>query len=66
MGRTACTEPQCMYRGDLYLLPFYIEITERSHMYVAFEARDVLRPYSHVPFPEPIALHQPAQSVTPS
>jgi hypothetical protein len=19
MGRTACTEPQCLYRGDLYL-----------------------------------------------
>ena len=22
MGRTACTEPQCLYKGDLYL--FYI------------------------------------------
>ena len=21
MGRTACTEPQCLYKGDLYLLP---------------------------------------------
>jgi hypothetical protein len=20
MGRTACTEPQCLYKGDLYLL----------------------------------------------
>jgi len=22
MGRTACTEPQCLYKGDLYL--FYL------------------------------------------
>ena len=22
MGRTACTEPQCLYKGALYLLPF--------------------------------------------
>jgi hypothetical protein len=21
MGRTACTEPHCLYKGDLYLLP---------------------------------------------
>jgi hypothetical protein len=24
MGRTACTEPQCLYKGDLYLFPFFI------------------------------------------
>jgi len=23
MGRTACTEPQCLYKGDLYLLFMY-------------------------------------------
>jgi len=23
MGRTACTEPQCLYKGDFYLYPFY-------------------------------------------
>ena len=22
MGRTACTEPQCLYKGALYILPF--------------------------------------------
>ena len=22
MGRTACTEPQCLYKGELYLFPF--------------------------------------------
>jgi hypothetical protein len=38
MGRTACTEPQCLYKGDLYLylllgdrcfheLPFILRIT---------------------------------------
>jgi hypothetical protein len=27
MGRTACTEPQCLYKGDLYL--FYYE--QRIH-----------------------------------
>jgi hypothetical protein len=30
MGRTACTEPQCLYKGDLYLfiddiIPIYCE-----------------------------------------
>jgi len=24
MGRTACTEPQCLYKGAFYLLPFYL------------------------------------------
>jgi hypothetical protein len=23
MGRTACTEPQCLYKGALYLLPYH-------------------------------------------
>jgi len=23
MGRTACTEPQCLYKGALYLLFYY-------------------------------------------
>jgi len=29
MGRTACTEPQCLYKGDLYLvtLLFFKEVT---------------------------------------
>ena len=26
MGRTACTEPQCLYRGALYLYVFNIII----------------------------------------
>lgn len=44
-----------------------IEVTERSHMYVASEARDALLPaYSYVLFREPIALHQQAQSATSS
>jgi len=25
-GHTACTEPQCLYKGALYLLPFYLEM----------------------------------------
>jgi hypothetical protein len=33
MGRTACTEPQCLYKGDLYLsrviFSTKIEITEK-------------------------------------
>ena len=24
MGRTACTEPQCLYKGDLYLYLYLI------------------------------------------
>jgi len=26
MGRTACTEPQCLYKGDLYLFTLYSNI----------------------------------------
>ena len=26
MGRTGCTEPQCLYKGDLYL--FYVDVWE--------------------------------------
>jgi len=26
MGRTACTEPQCLYKGDLYLYLFKQEV----------------------------------------
>jgi hypothetical protein len=26
MGRTACTEPQCLYKGDLYLYPFFTSV----------------------------------------
>ena len=26
MGRTACTEPQCLYKGDLYLFSFTLHI----------------------------------------
>jgi len=31
MGRTACTEPQCLYKGDLYL---YFNV---------FNVREILR-----------------------
>jgi len=27
MGLTACTEPQCLYKGDLYLLFMYKAIS---------------------------------------
>ena len=31
MGRTACTEPQCLYKGDLYLtLPFTSSLKTRE------------------------------------
>jgi len=29
MGRTACTEPQCLYKGDLYLF-FVYNYTQNS------------------------------------
>jgi hypothetical protein len=45
MGRTTCTEPQCLYKGDFYLFllsllnllapEFYIEIL--AHLYVKCE-----------------------------
>jgi len=36
MGRTACTEPQCLYKGDLYL--FIIKVVIRSGFYMNVEA----------------------------
>ena len=27
MGRTACTEPQCLYKGDLYLYLYLVVCT---------------------------------------
>ena len=29
MGRTACTEPQCLYKGALYLLPAEVDADRR-------------------------------------
>lgn len=44
---------------------FDIEVTERSPMDIAFEARDFPLPfYVYVPSPEPSGLHQQAQSAT--
>jgi len=35
MGRTACTEPQCLYKGDLYL--FFTLQVELNNMYIYIE-----------------------------
>ena len=32
MGRTACTEPQCLYKGDLYVFFYMIKNTELLHV----------------------------------
>jgi len=43
VGRTACTEPQCLYKGALYLLPlplFEINIGKYSYKQYA----DINRP----------------------
>jgi len=31
MGRTACTEPQCLYKGDLYLYLYFIYYSLRKN-----------------------------------
>jgi hypothetical protein len=36
MGRTACTEPQCLYKGDLYLLPYAKKCYGTSMFITAF------------------------------
>jgi hypothetical protein len=43
MGRTACTEPQCLYKGDLYLtfIPFIkkkANTVESRHYRTVFSA----------------------------
>jgi hypothetical protein len=45
MGRTACTEPQCLYKGDLYLYLYsshnYVEI----HLFVVNNIFSVIQYY---------------------
>jgi hypothetical protein len=31
MGRTACTEPQCLYKGDLYIYIYILPQVERHY-----------------------------------
>jgi len=38
MGRTACTEPQCLYKGDLYLYLY------APHNFIWAEVYTVYRP----------------------
>jgi hypothetical protein len=33
MGRTACTEPQCLYKGDLYLFLTMLEPNAAAQHY---------------------------------
>jgi len=35
MGRTACTEPQCLYKGDLYLFFYLYGVTHLNSCAVA-------------------------------
>ena len=34
VGRTACTGPQCLYKGDLYLVVSFVSKVCLSHCYV--------------------------------
>ena len=34
MGLTVCTEPQCLYKGDLYLYLYYPHDYARRHTYL--------------------------------
>jgi len=36
MGRTACTEPQCLYKGDLYL---YVKRDVGNVLFVTLKIR---------------------------
>jgi hypothetical protein len=38
MGRTACTEPKCLYKGALYLLPLTVVKVLFGLPYVMYEA----------------------------
>ena len=44
MGRTACTEPQCLYKGDLYIYLYFIALEKKSrnheHEFVHFYGRN--------------------------
>jgi len=40
MGRTDCTEPQCLYKGDLYL---YVTTTCMWHLLLRFKSLSYAR-----------------------
>ena len=39
MGRTACTEPQCLYKGALYVLPLHLHPLPQSYTYASIHGR---------------------------
>jgi len=39
MGRTACTEPQCLYKGDLYLYIFILTGLTTRKKFTTFTVR---------------------------
>ena len=47
MGRTACTEPQCLYKGELYL---YLLHTNYSCSYIWFHAIGLLQFAATAPY----------------
>jgi len=52
MGRMACTEPQCLYKGDLYLYLFFLPLQDQqlakpiTHIWYA--RLTVLKNYTHL------------------
>ena len=47
MGHTACTEPQCLYKGALYLYHFYIALLITVYIYLILTEAYAL--FSHFP-----------------
>jgi hypothetical protein len=50
MGRTACTEPQCLYKGALYLLPFTLISQKCSNHLQTFKPKKVDKKQVHTEY----------------
>jgi len=46
MDCTACTEPQCLYKGDLYLIS--VSVQGCIYLYLLFETYHICKIYSVV------------------
>jgi len=51
MGRTACTEPQCLYKGDLYLYLYfeYVILIARARLQLFLERASIQR-YTYIAY----------------
>jgi len=55
MGRTACTEPQCLYKGDIYLF-FYAFIIKAYNVFPEVVTRFIILIFMNLRFTTDITM----------